>query len=180
MNVKIIIEVEGQYLVKAPPHAAHAVGEQIKFATEAVFDGAKIADALAAKGLADAAVRSVACFVASENPARIPATITSDDADVEVPFDAGFWIESASEDDLTALAEGRFGGCELTDEIAYAACDVNEEVAGLFSFIGLAQRYKPDAGGFTCRLNGKSVVAFVREKCPSLYATWVAEGIVAP
>ena len=83
----------------------------------------------------------------------IKAECHSDDRVREASFDATWWFEQASDDDILALAFEGWGAGYVSDAVASSHPDpMPEELAKVFEYLELVGHMR-DAPGFTCNVD---------------------------
>ena len=100
----------------------------------------------------------------------ISASCHSDDRRVEVSFDATFWFQQASDQELTDLAECSFRGDYASDAVAIFMAGKNKKGAGMFTHIEImGQR---ESMGFECNVNANEAMDWSRRRHPHLIEEW--------
>lgn len=97
----------------------------------------------------------------------IKAECHSDDRCIEVNFDATPWFEQASEKEILDLANCGWRGDYPSDAVAHFMADLNDEVAEMFSYLGM--RAKIETIGFECSVNSEDALIWLRANRPAYW-----------
>ena len=92
----------------------------------------------------------------------ITAEAHSDDRMFEVPFDATFWFQQASDQEILKLAKCDWGGDYPADHVAEFMADHFPYLASMFKYI-----IRRDTG-FECYVTGPEAMAWLKANKPEL------------
>lgn len=98
----------------------------------------------------------------------------TDDRVQDFEFDAAAWLQSASDQAITALLGCGLGGDYPADEIAYWMETRDAAFKEAFVYLGALQKARRECG-FEVRVEAESFGRWVQENRPDLLATWLCE-----
>lgn len=102
----------------------------------------------------------------------IPAEAHSDDHVIEVEFDSEAWFESASDDEIRALAGIDWGGDYEADQIALTLSEYDEDLKSLFDYLYLRnnREHAHPKIGYEVHVREAAALDWLSTKKPVLYA----------
>lgn len=94
----------------------------------------------------------------------IPASVATDDGELDVAFDAAPHFDSLSADDILAMARHGFSSCLVADRVAEMAADYSEPVGGLFRYLEakLQSAGDDDETGYNVFIDAHSAIEWIK------------------
>lgn len=103
----------------------------------------------------------------------VKAEVHTDDRAHEIEFDAEPYLAQATDGNIQALIDCGWGGDYPADEVVIFFTGKNQEIDSMFEYLHSIRdlRSKRDAGGFECRVDEGSALAWLAKNRPILFST---------
>lgn len=99
---------------------------------------------------------------------KISAETYTDDHRIEVKsFDATPWFEEASDEEIEQLIAEEYGGNYTADSVAEKACEYDQCVADMFTYLEALPR-GIDLRGFECHVDEEQARAWIAANRPHI------------